>query len=144
MVAEDRQIRPEELAWWRSNIDDLRDMTTSDRILRGMLWATLLGGLLLQVVGWLIPEGRLSELVTNVAIALWTGAVLVGLLELRVRSKRRQTARYLAQVEQALGLPPTETSPSVEERLAALEAKIDDLILRLDGAGSSGRSDQPD
>ena len=65
-MAEDKRIRPEELAWWRSNIDDLRDMTSSDRILRGMLWATLLGGLLLQVVGWLIPEGRLSELVANV------------------------------------------------------------------------------
>jgi hypothetical protein len=31
----------------------------------------------------------------------------------------------------------------VEECLAALEAKIDDLILRLDGAGSSGRSGLP-
>ncbi len=144
-MAYDKRIPPDELAWWRSNIDYVRDMTSSDRILRGTLWATLLGGLLLQVAGWwLIPEGRLSELVDSVAIALWTGAVLVGLLELRVRSKRRQATRYLAQVEQALGLPPTETSPSVEERLAALEAKIDDLILRLDGAGSSRRSDLPD
>ncbi len=141
-MTEGKWIAPEELDWWRSNIDYVRDMTSSDRILRGTLWATLLGGVLLQVVGWLIPVGRLSELVANVATALWTGAVLVGLLELRVRSKRRQAARYVAQVEQALGLPPTETSPTVEDRLAALEAKIDDLILRL--AGSSGRSDLPD
>jgi hypothetical protein len=32
----------------------------------------------------------------------------------------------------------------MEERLAALEAKIDDLILRLDGSGSAGRSDLPE
>ncbi len=143
-MTEGKWIRPEELAWWRSNIDYVRDMTSSDRILRGTLWATLLGSVLLQVVGWLIPEGRLSALVANVATALWTGAVLVGLLELRVRSKRRQAATYVAQVEQVLGLPPAETTPSVEDRLTALEAKIDDLILRLDSAGSTGRSDPPD
>jgi hypothetical protein len=102
-------IRDEELAWVRAHMSDLRRSVAERRIRKHVLWIGLVIGLVAHVSGFLLkasvtgePVGVLADLLYALGWALWTGVVIVALVEIIPAAKERQISRALDVYEAAL------------------------------------------
>lgn len=104
-----RPFREEELAWVASHLDEMRRTVSERRVRYQILWAGLAIGLVVHVVGYLLkgsvvgePVGVLTDLLYTFGDALWTGVVVVALVEIIPAAKERQMSRALDAYEAAL------------------------------------------
>ncbi|HEY6469178.1 MAG TPA: hypothetical protein VI434_05375 [Candidatus Dormibacteraeota bacterium] len=104
-----RPISDEELAWVSAHISDLRRSVSERRIRKRMLWIGLVVGLVAHVTGFLLkasvtgePIGVMADLLYALGWALWTGVVIVALVEIIPAAKERQISRALDVYEAAL------------------------------------------
>ena len=102
-------ISDEELAWVSAHLSDLRQSVTERRFRNHMLWIGLVIGLVAHVTGFLLkasvtgePVGVLADLLYALGWALWTGVVIVALVEIIPAAKERQISRALDVYEAAL------------------------------------------
>ena len=104
-----RTFPEEELAWVAAHLDELRQTVSERRVRYQILWAGLAIGLVVQVVGYLLkasvvgePMGVLTDLLYTFGDVLWTGVVVVALVEIIPAAKERQMSRALDAYEAAL------------------------------------------
>ncbi len=104
-----RAFSDDELAWIGAHVTDLRRSVTERRIRNGMLWTGLAIGLVAHVTGFLLkasargePIGVLADLLYTLGWALWSGVVVVALVEIIPAAKERQISRALDVYEAAL------------------------------------------
>lgn len=102
-------ISDEELAWVSAHLSDLRQSVTERRFRNHMLWIGLVIGLVAHVTGFLLkasvtgePVGVLADLLYALGWALWTGVVIVALVEIIPAAKERQISRALDVYKSAL------------------------------------------
>ena len=88
---------PDVQAWFEKHLTDLRQEAYGPRILYSILVAAFVGGLAAYVAGYLLktaattqPLGLLADLLYTFGFALWTGAVVVVLVDIIPEAKRRQ------------------------------------------------------
>ena len=112
----------EELAWMGAHLTELRRSVSEERFRNGILWSGFVVGLAAHVGGYLLRAsattelmGLLGDLLYTLGWALWTGAVVVVLLQIVPEAKRRQLVQALDAYEAALrGKAPAgrgQTSP---------------------------------
>ena len=98
----------EEMAWIGANLKELRRTVSEERIRSWTLWVGFVVGLVAHVGGYLlrssavmVPVGLLGDLLYTLGWALWTGAVVVVLLQIVPEAKQRQIMRALDAYEAA-------------------------------------------
>ena len=99
----------EEMAWIGAHLTELRRSVSEERFRYGTLWFGFVVGLAAHVGGYLLrssaatePIGLLGDLLYTLGWALWTGAVVVVLLQIFPEAKRHQVMRALDAYEAAL------------------------------------------
>ena len=99
----------EEQAWIGDHLADLRRSVTDRRIRSWTLWTGLGVGLVVHVAGFLLkssmasePIAVLADLLYALGWALWTGVVVVAVVEIIPAAKERQISRALNAYEAAL------------------------------------------
>jgi hypothetical protein len=104
-----RTFGDEEMAWIGAHLTDLRRTVAERRIRNSMLWGGLAIGLVAHVAGFLLktsvtgePVGVLADLLYTLGWALWSGVVVVALVEIIPAAKERQISRALDTYEAAL------------------------------------------
>ena len=104
-----RAFSDDELTWIGALVTDLRRSVTERRIRNGLLWTGLAIGLVAQVSGFLLkasvtgePIGVLADLLYTLGWALWSGVVVVALVEIIPAAKERQISRALDVYEASL------------------------------------------
>src|SRR5262245_9601461 len=102
-----RRISDDELAWFRGHRSELRG--SERRIRRQILWSGLAIGLAVHVAGFLLkssatgePIAVLADLLYTLGYALWTGVVVVAVVEIIPTVKERQIRRAIDAYEAAL------------------------------------------
>jgi hypothetical protein len=121
-----RLIRDEELDWAADHLDELRRSVSEHCIRNQLLWSGLAIGLAAHVVGYLLkssatgePIAVLADVLYTLGYALWTGVVVVALVEIIPAIKERQISTALDAYEAALqsraraknNVRPTEDTP---------------------------------
>ena len=93
---------PSALAWIDEHIMELRQAAYGQRILYQILATSIVLGLVAQVAGYLLksaattePLGLVTDLLYTLGLALWTGAVVVVIVQVFPEAKRRQIKRTL-------------------------------------------------
>jgi hypothetical protein len=104
-----RRFSDEELTWLGGHLSELRRSVSEHRVRRQTLWGGLALGLAVHVAGFLLkasapgePLAVLADLLYALGWALWTGVVVVALVEIIPKAKERQISRYLDAYEAAL------------------------------------------
>ena len=104
-----RTFSDDELAWVSAHMDDLRRTVAERRIRNWMLWTGLGFGLVAHVAGFLLkgsvsgePVGVFADLLYTLGWALWSGVVVVALIEIIPAAKERQIGRAIDVYEAAL------------------------------------------
>ena len=97
---------PQVQVWFEKHLADLRQEAYGPRLLYSVLVGAFVVGLVAYVVGYLLrttapaePLGLLADMVYTFGFALWTGAVVVVLVEIVPEVKRRQIKRSLEAYE---------------------------------------------
>jgi len=97
---------PQVQAWFEKHLTDLREEAYGPRLLYTILVGAFVVGLVAYVAGYLLrttapaePLGLLADMVYTFGFALWTGAVVVVLVEIIPEVKRRQIQRSLEAYE---------------------------------------------
>jgi hypothetical protein len=97
------------MAWIGAHLSELRRSVSEERFRYGTLWFGFVVGLAAHVGGYLLrasaataPIGLLGDLLYTLGWALWTGAVVVVLLQIYPEAKRHQITRALDAYEAAL------------------------------------------
>jgi hypothetical protein len=105
----DRHLREAELDWIAEHLTELRRGVVERRFRYQTLWSGLGIGLVVHVVGYLLkssasgePIGLLADVLYALGYALWTGVVVVALVEVIPAAKERQISRALDDYEAAL------------------------------------------
>lgn len=113
---------PEALKWFGEHVADMRKSVTERRIRNQVLWLVLVIGLIGYVAGHLLresvsgePWGLLADLLYTLGFALWTGVVVVVVLEIIPRAKERQIRRALDAYEAAVRAKAAPPQTSVSE-----------------------------
>ena len=103
-------ITDEELHWASTNLPMLHRWVSGMPFLREALVLVFTLGLAAQVGGYALgnaasdgPLGLLAELLATLGATLWTGIVLVALVEVLSEARRRWLDRRLEAYEAALG-----------------------------------------
>jgi len=104
-----RTFSDDELMWIGAHVNDLRRSIVQRRIRNGMLWSGLGVGLVAHVAGFLLKESVtgepirvLADVLYTLGWALWSGVVVVALVEIIPAAKERQISRALDVYEAAL------------------------------------------
>jgi len=99
----------DELKWMSRHLSELRQSVSERQIQRQMLWIGLAIGLAVHVAGFLLktsatgePIGVLADLLYTLGWGLWTGVVVVAVVEIIPAAKERQISRALDAYELAL------------------------------------------
>jgi hypothetical protein len=112
------------LSWFDEHLPEMRRAAFGDRLLYQAIVVCLVVGLLAHVGGYLLRAsastdlvGLLGDLLYALGYALWTGAVIVTLLDVVPKVKQRQFREALQAYEQAKreggsASSPQETSDS--------------------------------
>jgi hypothetical protein len=94
------------VAWIDEHIMELRQAAYGQRILYQILATTIVLGLVAQVAGYLLksaattePLALVTDLLYTLGLALWTGAVVVVIVQVFPEAKRRQIERALQAYE---------------------------------------------
>ena len=97
---------PQVQAWFEKHLTDLRQDAYGPRLLYTILVGAFIVGLVSYVAGYLLrsttptePLGLLADMVYTFGFALWTGAVVVVLVEIIPEVKRAQIRRSLEAYE---------------------------------------------
>ena len=106
----DRTLQePAAMDWMGEHLTDLRRTVAEHRIRKQLLWIGFVGGLLAHVAGYLLGAsatsdlvGLLADLLYALGYALWTGVVVVLMVEIIPRAKERQIARAIDAYEATL------------------------------------------
>ncbi len=105
----DHQFKEEELEWIGAHLSELRQTVAEGRIRTATLWTGFGVGLVVHAVGFLLktsvtgePIGVLADLLYTLGWALWTGVVVVALVEIIPKAKERQITRTLDAYEKTL------------------------------------------
>ena len=101
-------ISDEELGWAADHLGELRRSVSEHRFRNQLLWSGLAIGLAAHVIGYLLkssgpgePMAVLADLLYTLGWALWTGVVVVALVEIIPAVKERQISRALDVYEAA-------------------------------------------
>jgi hypothetical protein len=104
-----RRFSDDELVWISDHLSDLRRSVSEHRFRRQTLWSGLAIGLIVHVAGFLLksstsgePIGVLADLLYTLGWALWTGVVVVMLVEVIPAAKERQISKALDAYEASL------------------------------------------
>ena len=104
-----REITDEELAWFTAHVGDLRRSVVDRRIRYQILWGGLVIGLVAHATGFLFkssvtgePGAMLADLLYTLGWALWTGVVVVALVDIIPATKERQISQAIDTYEAAL------------------------------------------
>ena len=110
--------------WIGQHLTELRKSVSERRIRNQTLWLVLVIGLVGYVVGYWLrvsvsgePWGFLADLLYTLGFALWTGVVVVVVVEIIPLAKERQITRALDAYEAAVrakAAPPSSTMSSEE------------------------------
>jgi hypothetical protein len=102
----------EEAAWLAEKLPDMRRGVAERRFRYQILWSGLAIGLVVHVVGYVLkssvtgePIGVLTDLLYTFGFALWTGVVVVTLVDIIPAAKERQISRWLDAYEAAQDSP---------------------------------------
>ena len=113
---------PEAMKWFGEHVADMRKSVTERRIRNQALWFVLVLGLIGYSAGYLLrasvsgePWSLLADLLYNLGFALWTGVVVVVVVEIIPRAKERQITRALDAYEAAVRAKAEAPKPSVSE-----------------------------
>jgi hypothetical protein len=116
---------PEAQKWVSEHMADLRRSVSERRIRNQTLWLVLATGLIAYVAGYLLkvsvtsePWGLLADLIYTLGYVLWTGVVVVVVIEIIPRAKERQITRALASYEavmRAKAAPPDAPSDAASD-----------------------------
>ena len=100
---------PEAQKWLGEHFVEMRRAVSERRIRNQVLWSVLVMGLIAYVVGYVLkvsvtgePWGFLADLLYTLGFALWTGVVVVAVIEIIPRAKERQITRALDAYEAAM------------------------------------------
>jgi hypothetical protein len=103
------EFSAEEMEWISSHMADLRRGLVGRRFRNVTLWSAVAIGLVVHVVGFLLkasasgePFAVLADVLYTLGFALWTGVVVVAIVEIIPEAKERQISRYLDAYERAL------------------------------------------
>jgi hypothetical protein len=93
---------PDAQKWMDRHIDELRKSVSERRLRYQVLWIGVAAGLVLYAIGyWLKASfsagvlGLLADLVYTLGFSLWTGVVVVVMVEIIPSAKERQITRSL-------------------------------------------------
>lgn len=154
------RFRVDEIEWARTHVPYLQRLSTGNQILYWTMAITLLLGLAIYALSFVVGNGTLSlptflpveptaDFLYNLGIVLWTSVVLVFMLEVMVDVQRRQANKYLVLVQRVLAeqverpqpdvpiQPLPDEAPAAEPSLADLARKIDLILARLEQQGIS-------
>ena len=99
----------EELDWIGGHMTELRSSIVERRFRNWTLWTAVVIGLVAHVAGFLLkssaagePIAVLADLLYTLGYALWTGVVVVAIVEIIPAAKERQISKYLDAYESAL------------------------------------------
>lgn len=113
---------PEAMKWFGEHVADMRKSVSERRIRNQVLWFVLVLGLIGYSAGYLLrasvsgePWSLLADLLYNLGFALWTGVVVVVVVEIIPRAKERQITRALDAYEAAVRAKAAAPKPSVSE-----------------------------
>jgi hypothetical protein len=91
------------------HLDELRKSVSEQRLRYQILWTGLAAGLVAYAIGYLLKSswtagllGLLADLLYTFGWALWTGVVVVAMVEIIPRAKERQITRALDTYEAAV------------------------------------------
>jgi len=108
-----QRFSEEDLDWIGGHMAELRSSVVERRFRNWTLWTALLVGLAVHVAGFLLkssvtgePIALLADLLYTLGYALWTGVVVVTIVEIIPAAKERQISRYLDAYESALRSRP--------------------------------------
>ena len=103
------EFNEDELRWAAQNLPQIRGWIAGRRFLYDAMITTVIVGLIAHVAGYLLavsgsgePRGLVADLLSNLGVALWTGAVLVMFVQVLPDYQRRTALRLIEQSEALL------------------------------------------
>ena len=100
------QFSEDELRWAAQNLPKIRGWIAGHRFLYQAVVIAVVVGLIAHVAGYLLgvsgsgePRGLVADLLSNFGVALWTGAVLVVLVQVLPDYQHQTALRLVAQSE---------------------------------------------
>jgi hypothetical protein len=104
-----RPFTDDEVAWIASHTDELRRVVSEHRV-RYPLWIGLGLGLAVHIVGFYLKSSAagdlmalLADLLYALGFALWTGVVVVAMVEIVPAAKERQITKVLEAYQATVG-----------------------------------------
>jgi hypothetical protein len=105
------EFSEDELRWAAQNLPKIRGWISGRRFLYQAVVIAVIAGLTAHVAGYVLavsgsgePRGLVADLLSNFGVALWTGAVLVTLVQVLPDYQHRTALRLVAQSEALLQL----------------------------------------
>ena len=103
------EFNEDELRWAAQNLPQIRGWISGRRFLYDAMLTAVIAGLIAHVAGYLLavsgsgePRGLVADLLSNLGMALWTGAVLVVFVQILPDYQRRTALRLVEQSEALL------------------------------------------
>jgi hypothetical protein len=88
---------PDAAEWMKTHLAELRSSVAEHRFRKQLVWMGVLVGLVAHIGGYLVrasapaePLGLVADLLYSLGLALWTGTVVVVLVEIVPQAKERQ------------------------------------------------------
>ena len=107
--ADPRLLDPRVRPWMEEHLAEMRRSVAEHRFRSQVLWTGLVAGLAAHVAGYLLRAsapnellGLLADLLYTLGFAMWTGVVVVLMVEIIPRVKERQIIRALDAYEAAV------------------------------------------
>jgi hypothetical protein len=103
------EFNEDELRWAAQNLPQLRAWISGRRFLYDAMITAVIVGLVAHVAGYALavsgsgePRGLVADLLSNLGMALWTGAVLVVFVQILPDYQRRTALRLVERSEALL------------------------------------------
>jgi hypothetical protein len=100
---------PDARAWMRTHLADLRSSVAQHRFRNRLVWVGVVAGLIAHIAGYLLrtsgpaePLGLAADLLYSFGLAVWTGTVVVVLIEIIPQAKERQILEAIDAYEAAV------------------------------------------
>ena len=100
---------PDAREWMGAHLDELRRSVSQHRFRTQILWTGLVVGLVVHIGAYLLrstgpaePLGLVADLLYSLGFALWTGTVVVALVEIIPQAKERQVLAAIDAYEAAV------------------------------------------
>jgi hypothetical protein len=107
--ADPRLLDPRVRPWMEEHLAEMRRSVSEHRFRSQVLWTGLVAGLAAHVAGYLLRAsapndlvGLLADLLYTLGFAMWTGVVVVLMVEIIPRAKEQQILRALDAYEAAV------------------------------------------